>query len=69
MRIQIDTKYPELYRVVWPNGDISVNSKNPEYAVGHFGFYNKSRAKEFLKREGIENYERGVTYNHPLGRD
>jgi len=68
MKLVEDKKHKGMFRVKWPNGDISVNTPNPEYKDGHFGFYNKTRAKEFLKREGIENYERGKTYEDPLGR-
>jgi hypothetical protein len=54
VKVVSDKKYPTMYRIRWANGDLSVD------------FYNKVRAKEMLYREGIENYERGVTYNHPL---
>jgi hypothetical protein len=62
VKIVPDKKYPDLYRIQWPNGDISVKTPNPEYKGGHWGFYNKTRAKEHLYRKGIENYTKGVTY-------
>lgn len=70
MKIIPDRKYPNMYRVQWPNGDISVGSDNPKpwEIDGHYGFYNYTRAKEFLRREGIEEYDRGVTVRSPLGR-
>lgn len=68
MKIVEDKKYPNMYRVQWPNGDISVNTPHPEKEDGHYGFYNKTRAKEFLKRKGINKYDRGYTHGDPLGR-
>lgn len=69
VKIVNDKVHKDMYRLEWPNKDVSVASENPEYKEGHFGFYNKTRAKELIRREGIENYDRGITYNHPLGRD
>jgi len=70
MRIIEDKVHSNMYRLEWPNGDISVGTDNPKpwEKRGHYGFYNKTRATEFLKREGIENYDRRVTYEDPLGR-
>ena len=70
MKIVQDKKYPKLYRVQWPNGDISVGTKNPKpwEKGGHYGFYNKTRAKEFLARKRIENYRLDKTYNAPMAR-
>lgn len=70
IKIIPDNKYPDMYRVQWPNEDISIGTADPKpwELEGHYGFYNKTRAKEFLSREGIEEYARGVTYKHPLGR-
>lgn len=63
MKIVKDKKYPTMYRIKWDNGDISISTPNPDKEGGHYGFYNKSRAKDFLRREGIENYTLGVTYD------
>jgi hypothetical protein len=68
MKILKDTKYPNMYRVQWPDKTISVANEKPEQAEGHFGFYNKSRAKDHLRREGIENYTLGLTYDAPTAR-
>ena len=70
MKILKDKKHPGMYRVGWNDGDISVGSTDPKpfEKGGHYGFYNKTRAKEFLHREGIETYDRGITFESPLGR-
>lgn len=57
-----------MYRLQWPNGDISVNTPHPGHAGSHYGFYNRTRALELSKRIGIENYTPGITYNSPLAR-
>ncbi len=68
MRIVEDKKYPDMYRIQWPNGDISVGTKDPKpwEKDGHYGFYNKTRAKEFLHRKNIENYKVDKTYKGPV---
>lgn len=68
VKIIKDKKYPKMYRVQWPDKTISVNTPNPDKLDGHYGFYNKTRAKEFLHREGIENYTVGLTYDSPMAR-
>jgi hypothetical protein len=68
VKIVADKKYPNMYRVQWDDGTISVSTPNPDKKDGHYGFYNKSRAKEFLYREGIENYILDQTYNSPMAR-
>lgn len=70
MKIVKDKKYPDMYRVKWKNGDISVGTDDPKpwEVDGHYGFYNKARAKEIISREGVEQYERGPTFRSPLGR-
>ncbi len=70
MKLVKDKKHPDMYRVGWSNGDVSVASSDPKpfEKGGHYGFYNKTRAKEHLRREGIENYTVGITYNAPMAR-
>ncbi len=68
MNIIEDIKHKNMYRVQWPNGDVSVDSENPEAPGGHFGFYNKTRALELSKRNNIEDYIPGQTYNAPRAR-
>lgn len=68
MKLIKHEKYEGMYYIEWPNKDRSVTTKFPEYEGGHYGFYNKTNAKEIMKREGVEEYERGITYNNPLGR-
>ena len=70
MKVVKDKKYPNMYRIQWPNGDISVGTKDPKpwEKGGHYGFYNKTRAVEHSKRYGIENYILDVTYNAPAAR-
>lgn len=68
MKIILDKKYPEMYRVQWPDGTVSVSTPNPDKKGGHYGFYNKTRVNEFLKRPGIENYVLDQTYNSPMAR-
>lgn len=63
MKIVKDKQHTDMYRVQWPDGTISVNTPYPDREGGHYGFYNKARAKEFLKRKDIENYQLGITYN------
>jgi hypothetical protein len=57
-----------MFRIEWPNGDVSVNSKRPWAKNGVYGFYNKSRASELSKRENIENYTLHKNYNSPMAR-
>jgi len=70
MKIVKDNKHPEMYRLDWEDGTKSVPSQNPKPWAkgGHYGFYNKTRAKEHLRREGIENYIIGRTYDAPMAR-
>lgn len=68
MKIIPDKKHPNMYRLEWPNGDISVSTPNPGHKEGHYGFYNLTMAKELSRRVGIENYTVGITYNDPLAR-
>ena len=68
MRLIKDKKHSKMYRIQWPNGDISISTSNPDRKGGHFGFYNKTRAKEIMKREGIKNYILDQTYNAPSAR-
>ena len=68
MKIIPDKKYPNMYRVEWPNGDVSISTPNPDKEGGHYGFYNKSRAKELLRRNGIKNYDLNKTYSSPMAR-
>lgn len=48
-----------MYKLEWPDGDISVNSENPKpwEKGGHYGFYNKTRAADLLKRITIQKLE------------
>ena len=64
MKIVPDLKYKNMYRIKWENGDISVGSENPKpwQKGGIYGFYNKTRAKELIKSENIENYTKGLIY-------
>ena len=68
MKIIPDKKYPNMYRVEWPTGDVSISTPNPDKEGGHYGFYNKSRAKELLRRNEIENYALNKTYSSPMAR-
>lgn len=68
MKIIRDRKHLNMYRVRWPNGDISISTDHPEMKGGHYGFYNKTRAKEFLHRKGVNNYILDQTYNAPMAR-
>ncbi len=68
MEIIKDSKYPEMFRLKWPNGDISINTPNPDKKGGHYGFYNKTRALELSKRNDIKNYTVGKTYDAPMAR-
>ena len=70
MKIIKDKKYPDMYRLKWPNGDISVGTTDPKpwEKGGHYGFYNKTRANDLINREGIENYTLGQTYDAPRAR-
>ncbi len=68
MKIVKDKKHKNMYRVKWPDGTVSVSTPNPDKEGGHYGFYNKTRAKEFLKRGDIENYIEDVTYDAPMAR-
>lgn len=68
MKLVQHEKYENMYYIEWPNGDRSIDTKHPDREGGHYGFYSLTNAKEILKRKGIEEYERGVTYNNPLGR-
>jgi hypothetical protein len=63
-----EEKYPGMYRLQWPNGDISVSTPHPEREGGHYGFYNDTRVEELSRRLGIENYTKGRTYNAPAAR-
>lgn len=70
MRIVEDKKYKNMYRLDWEDGTRSVSSQDPKPWAkgGHYGIYNKTRAKDLMKREGIENYTLGVTYDAPMAR-
>jgi hypothetical protein len=68
MKIVPDKKYPNMYRIQWPNGDISISTPSPDKPGGHYGFYSKTRAKELLRREDIKNYTLDKTYNSPMAR-
>jgi len=70
MKIIPHEKYKDMYRLQWPDGFVSTNSVNPKpwEPGGHYGFYNKTRALELCKRQGIEDYAPGVTYADPSSR-
>ena len=66
IKIIPDNKYPDMYRLQWANGDISVGSVNPKpwEKGGHYGFYNKTVANDILNNydEYVRNMEmRGNT--------
>lgn len=50
VRIIPDKKYPDMWRLEWENGDISVGTTDPKpwEKGGHYGFYNKSHATDIL---------------------
>jgi hypothetical protein len=56
MKLVKHEKYEDMYYIQWPNGDLSED------------FYNKTRASQLLKRDGILDYKRGVTYADPMSR-
>lgn len=62
MKITKDKKHLNLYRINWPNGDISVSTSNPDKKDGHYGFYNKTRAKEYIRLKEVKNLPFGLTY-------
>lgn len=68
MKIIPHEKYPNMYRIQWPDKTISVKTPNPDREGGHYGFYNKTRVKEIFKREGIKDYVLGKTYTSPMAR-
>lgn len=70
MKIVEDKKHPDMYRLDWEDGTYSVPSQEPKpwEKGGHYGFYNKTRAKEHSRRLDIENYTVGVTYDAPMAR-
>jgi len=68
MKIVKDKKHPGMYRIKWPDGTISVSNSNPEMKDGNYGFYNKIRAKEFLRRLDIEDHVLDQIYNSPVAQ-
>jgi hypothetical protein len=68
MKLVRDKKYPELYKLQWPNGDISISTPHPDRKGGHYGFYNKTRAKEHMLREDILDLPQNVSVAHPRAR-
>ncbi len=56
MKLKQHPEYKNMYYLQWPDGSLSTD------------FYNKTMAKEHLRRPDIENYTPGVTYNDPLAR-
>jgi len=50
VRIIPDKKYPNMYRLQWENGDISIDTTDPKpwEKGGHYGFYNKTHATNIL---------------------
>lgn len=68
MKLVKHEKYDNMFYIEWPDGSRSIDTPYPDRVGGHYGFYNKTNAKEIMKREGIEDYDRGVTYGNPLGR-
>lgn len=70
MRLKIvkDKQHKGMWRIKWPDGTISVNTPNPDRPGGHYGFYNKTRAKELARRlEGV-NLTEGLSWNASVGQ-
>lgn len=62
IRIIPDTKYPNMYKLQWKNGDISVRywdgiPMDDGIPITSYGLYNLTRAKDILKhyREYAKN--------------
>ena len=64
MKIVADKTHENMYRVQWPNGDISVNSEDPKpwEKEGIYGFYNKERATELSKKREVKKLKRGDVF-------
>lgn len=64
-----DKKYPNMYRLLWTNGDTSVKYTDPnrklEKDLGPhtYGLYNLTRAKDIIKN--YYEYKRAYELNSP----
>lgn len=63
-----DKKYPNMYRLQWPDGTISISTPHPDRKGGHYGFYSKTRAKELIVMFSEKKMTIGRSYMHPLAR-
>jgi hypothetical protein len=69
VRIVKDKKYPNMYRLQWENGDISVSYFDPDKKIEKdkgphtYGLYNLTRAKDILKN--YYEYKRAYELNSP----
>lgn len=48
-----------MYKLEWSDGDMSVNSENPKpwEKGGHYGYYNKTRALDLIKKVTVQKLE------------
>ena len=68
IRVVKDRTHPGMFRLKWSDGTISVNTPHPDRKNGHYGFYNKTRAKELARRlVGVE-LPVGVSWNASVGQ-
>lgn len=68
MKLVPDKKYPNLFRIKWRDGTVSVSTPNPDKADGHYGFYNKTWAQEHIRNRTGRKTTIGQTYNAPWAR-
>lgn len=68
MKLIKDKKHTNLYRIKWADGTVSVNTSHPDGMDGHYGFYNKTWAKEHIRRLEDREVILDRTYNSPMAR-